>query len=63
VGKGEVGKCGIVKEEDKRLSAVEDVRSALEKQELTAIGVFQSPIPGQKGNREYFLYMKRESHG
>lgn len=63
VGKGEVGKGGIVKEEEKRLSAVEDVRSTLEKQGLTAIGVLQSPIPGQKGNREYFLYMKRESHG
>ena len=63
VGKGEVGKGGIVKEEEKRLSAVEDVRCALEGQGLTTIGVFQSPTPGQKGNREYFLYMKRESHG
>jgi len=63
VGKGEVGKGGIVKEEEKRLSAVEDVRGALERQGLAAIGVFQSPTPGQKGNREYFLYMKREHHG
>jgi len=63
VGKGEVGKGGIVKEEEKRLSAVEDVRRTLEGQGLTTIGVFQSPVPGQKGNREYFLYMKRESHG
>jgi 23S rRNA (cytidine1920-2'-O)/16S rRNA (cytidine1409-2'-O)-methyltransferase len=63
VGKGEVGKGGIVKEEEKRLSAVEDVRGALERLGLTTIGVFQSPTPGQKGNREYFLYMKREYHG
>lgn len=63
VGKGEVGKGGIVKEEEKRLSAVEDVRGALERLGLTTIGVLQSPTPGQKGNREYFLYMKREYHG
>ena len=63
VGKGELGKGGIVKDEEKRLSAVEDVRCALEGQRLSTIGVFQSPTPGQKGNREYFLYMRRESHG
>ena len=63
VGKGELGKGGIVKDEEKRLSAVEDVRCALEGQRLATIGVFQSPTPGQKGNREYFLYMRREAHG
>ena len=63
VGKGEVGKGGIVKEEEKRQSAVEDVRCALEGQGLATVGVFQSPTPGQKGNREYFIYMKREYHG
>lgn len=63
VGKGEVGKGGIVKEEEKRLSAVKNVRGALERLGLTTIDVFQSPTPGQKGNREYFLYMKREYHG
>lgn len=63
VGKGEVGKGGIVREEEKRLNAVEDVRKNLERLGLKTMGIFQSPISGQKGNREYFLYMKKESYG
>lgn len=63
VGKGEVGKGGIVREDEKRLKAVEDVRKDLEKLSLRTIGIFQSPISGQKGNREYFLYMRKESYG
>jgi 23S rRNA (cytidine1920-2'-O)/16S rRNA (cytidine1409-2'-O)-methyltransferase len=63
VGKGEVGKGGIVREEKKRLDALKDVRKDLEKTGLETAGVFQSPLPGQKGNIEYFLYMKRRIHG
>lgn len=63
VGKGEVGKGGIVREEEKRLSAVRGVQEDSEKLGLRSIGIFQSPIPGQKGNIEYFLYMKREFYG
>jgi 23S rRNA (cytidine1920-2'-O)/16S rRNA (cytidine1409-2'-O)-methyltransferase len=59
VGKGEVGKGGIVREEAKRINAVENVRNALEKFGLRTIGVFQSPLPGTKGNIEYFLYMEK----
>jgi 23S rRNA (cytidine1920-2'-O)/16S rRNA (cytidine1409-2'-O)-methyltransferase len=63
VGKGEVGKGGIVREEGKRLEALESVRQDLEETGLETAGVFQSPVPGQKGNIEYFLYMKRRIHG
>lgn len=59
VGKGEVGKGGIVREEEKRLRAVENVQENSEKLGLGIIGIFRSPLPGQKGNIEYFLYMKR----
>jgi len=59
VGKGEVGKGGIVKEEEKRLKAVRGVKADLEHIGLKTIGLFESPIPGQKGNIEYFLYMKK----
>ncbi|TAL25849.1 MAG: TlyA family RNA methyltransferase [Nitrospirae bacterium] len=59
VGKGEVGKGGIVREEEKRLAAVEAVRVSLKNIGLNIIGVFQSPVLGQKGNIEYFLYMKK----
>ncbi len=63
VGKGEVGKGGIVREEEKRLRAVKDVQEDLEKLGLETIGLFQSPITGQKGNIEFFLYMKRRFYG
>jgi len=63
VGKGEVGKGGIVREEEKRLRAVKGVQEDLEKLGLKTIGLFQSPITGQKGNIEYFLYMKRGFYG
>jgi len=60
VGKGEVGRGGIVSEEKKRAKAVETVQRDLEGLGLKTIGIFQSPLRGQKGNIEYFLYMKRE---
>jgi len=59
VGKGEVGKGGIVREEEKRLKAVENIRKELESLSLRTMGVFQSPLPGRSGNIEYFLYMEK----
>ena len=59
VGKGEVGKGGIVREEEKRLKTVENVRKNLEDLGLRTTGVFQSPLPGRSGNIEYFLYMEK----
>lgn len=60
-GKGEVGKGGIVREEDKRLATVEAVKLYAKGIGLSILGVFQSPVPGQKGNIEYFLYLKKDS--
>ncbi len=64
VGKGEVDKGGIVKNEEKRLKAVEQVRQNLESLTLIAQGIMKSPITGSKGNIEYLIYlaMKRSNH-
>jgi len=59
VGKGEVGKGGIVREEKKRMAALNSIREFSEGFGLRTEGVFASPLPGQKGNREYFLRLKR----
>lgn len=59
VGKGEVDKGGVVKDDAKRARAVERVRSALESLGLATVGIIPSPILGQKGNREYLIYSKR----
>ena len=57
VGKGEVDKGGIVKDETKRLKAVEHVRQSIEGLSLKTYGFIQSPIFGSKGNVEYLIYM------
>ncbi|MDQ7786319.1 MAG: TlyA family RNA methyltransferase [Thermodesulfovibrionales bacterium] len=63
VGKGEVGKGGIIKDKEKRLSAVNQVRETLESSGLETIGIFESPVRGQKGNIEYFIFMKKGAYG
>ncbi|HWR59377.1 MAG TPA: TlyA family RNA methyltransferase [Thermodesulfovibrionales bacterium] len=60
VGKGEVGKGGIVRDEHKRTNAVNSVKEFAEEAGLKTLGIFLSPVPGQKGNREYFLYLKKQ---
>jgi 23S rRNA (cytidine1920-2'-O)/16S rRNA (cytidine1409-2'-O)-methyltransferase len=60
VGKGEVGKGGIVREEGRRLTAVDSIKTFAEEKGLRSLGIFQSPIPGQKGNIEYFLLLRKE---
>jgi 23S rRNA (cytidine1920-2'-O)/16S rRNA (cytidine1409-2'-O)-methyltransferase len=59
VGKGLVDKGGIVKDESRRLCAVENIRLFAEEVGFRVIGLRESPIRGQKGNREYFLYLRR----
>ena len=63
VGRGEVGKGGIVREEEKRLRAVNRIKARLEHIGLMTVGMLQSPILGHKGNIEYFLYMKKGEYG
>jgi len=60
VGKGMVGKGGIVRDEAKRLSAVASVREGAGEIGLCERGVFESPVRGQKGNKEYFIYLERK---
>lgn len=59
VGKGEVDKGGIVKDEAKRLKTVESLKEYFESLGLKTIGILQSPITGQKGNIEYLIYLKK----
>ncbi|MGO9952310.1 MAG: TlyA family RNA methyltransferase [Dissulfurispiraceae bacterium] len=60
VGKGEVGKGGIVKDSAKRHAAVERVRNELQEFGLHIMGIIESPILGQKGNMEYLIHCIRE---
>lgn len=59
VGKNDVGKGGIVRDDSKRTDAVNSIKDFAEEGGLRTLGVFLSPVPGQKGNREYFLYLEK----
>jgi 23S rRNA (cytidine1920-2'-O)/16S rRNA (cytidine1409-2'-O)-methyltransferase len=58
VGRGLVDRGGVIKDDSKRITAIEHVRSGAEKLGFDVIGVFESPIRGQKGNREYFISLR-----
>ena len=53
VGKGEVGKGGIVTDPSKRQRVVEEVNGAAERLGLRVRGVIKSPIRGADGNVEF----------
>lgn len=60
VGKGEVGKGGIVREPEKHERVVNEVNECAAAHGLTPAGVIDSPIAGAEGNREFLgLYEKR----
>jgi 23S rRNA (cytidine1920-2'-O)/16S rRNA (cytidine1409-2'-O)-methyltransferase len=55
VGREQVGKGGIVRDEAAQMGAVEKVRVALLAQNCTHTEVIESPILGAEGNREFLL--------
>jgi 23S rRNA (cytidine1920-2'-O)/16S rRNA (cytidine1409-2'-O)-methyltransferase len=58
VGKGRVGKGGVVRDEGLRAQAVRDVREAAEALGLEVIAEAESRLAGPKGNREVFLHLR-----
>jgi 23S rRNA (cytidine1920-2'-O)/16S rRNA (cytidine1409-2'-O)-methyltransferase len=56
VGREQVGKGGIVRDETAQRSAVEKVRDALLAQHCSHTDVIDSPILGAEGNREFLLH-------
>jgi 23S rRNA (cytidine1920-2'-O)/16S rRNA (cytidine1409-2'-O)-methyltransferase len=60
VGKGEVGKGGIVKDPAQHERVVEEVNSAAEELGLKVFGVIESPIHGADGNIEFLALYERQ---
>ena len=59
VGKGEVGKGGVVRDPAQHARVVEEVNAAARSLGLLSRGVTESPITGADGNREFLaLYEK-----
>jgi 23S rRNA (cytidine1920-2'-O)/16S rRNA (cytidine1409-2'-O)-methyltransferase len=59
VGKGEVGKGGIVKEPEKHSRVVESVNRFASSLGLKVVGVIDSPILGAEGNKEFLSLYER----
>lgn len=63
VGKGEVGKGGIVKDSAQHQRVIGEVNAAAESLGLKVSGMIESPIKGADGNVEFLaLYSPRHNH-
>jgi len=58
VGRGEVGKGGVVRDEEKRRSALGAVAAAAGELGFAVEGHVESPIEGPAGNREWLLALR-----
>ncbi|ADO73194.1 TlyA family RNA methyltransferase [Stigmatella aurantiaca] len=55
VGRENIGKGGVVRDEDARQSAIDSVTAFVREQGLTVRGVMDCPVPGPAGNVEALL--------
>ncbi len=60
VGKGEVGKGGVVRDGALHRKVIERISKFSQEVGLQVLGVIESPLLGPKGNKEFFIYLKRE---
>jgi 23S rRNA (cytidine1920-2'-O)/16S rRNA (cytidine1409-2'-O)-methyltransferase len=63
VGRGRVGKGGVVREPALRAEAVASARAVAERLGLAVRGEAESVLPGPKGNREVFLWLSGSPRG
>jgi 23S rRNA (cytidine1920-2'-O)/16S rRNA (cytidine1409-2'-O)-methyltransferase len=59
LGKGRVGKGGVVRDPSLHREAVEAAGTALDDAGIGVVGVVASPIEGAAGNREFLVHAKR----
>jgi 23S rRNA (cytidine1920-2'-O)/16S rRNA (cytidine1409-2'-O)-methyltransferase len=61
VGKGNVGKGGVVRDPVLHAEVIKSLSDFFIRTGLLCEIVFPSPILGPKGNKEFFIYLKRAS--
>ena len=61
VGKGEVGKGGVVRDEQKHVEVVERITRYIEGLNSEVLGVTESPILGPKGNKEFLIFFRKRA--
>ena len=60
VGKAQVGKGGVVRDENLRLETVQKIQEFAIGLGLENLGICQSPLKGPAGNVEYFILLKKK---
>jgi 23S rRNA (cytidine1920-2'-O)/16S rRNA (cytidine1409-2'-O)-methyltransferase len=63
VGKGEVGKSGVVTDPKKHRRVLTEVIESAAATGFVAIGLIESPVLGAEGNREFLAHLKLASEG
>jgi 23S rRNA (cytidine1920-2'-O)/16S rRNA (cytidine1409-2'-O)-methyltransferase len=61
VQRGEVGKGGVVRDKALHEKVIERISSFSRGLGLKVWGVTESPLLGPKGNKEFFIYLKKEN--
>lgn len=61
VGKGEVGKGGVVRDPQKHEQVLRKVIARADDLGLWTLGLIRSPLKGPKGNVEFFLHLRSDS--
>ncbi len=59
VGRGQVGKGGVVKDRHLHAVVVEQICDLAKNLHCTVLGTTESPILGPKGNREFLIYLQK----
>ena len=59
VGRGKVGKGGVVRDPDLHRQVIENVRQLADQLNCEVVGLADSPILGPKGNREFLIYLHK----
>ena len=59
VGKGQVGKGGVVKDQQQHNLVVDNICNLAIELNCKVLGVVESPILGPKGNREFLIYLQK----
>jgi len=60
VGRGDVGKGGVVRDPEKHREVVERVSRAAREVGFYVAGTAESVLVGPKGNKEFFIHLKKE---
>ncbi|MBM4338577.1 MAG: TlyA family RNA methyltransferase [Deltaproteobacteria bacterium] len=60
VGKGQVGKGGVVRDEALHQKVIERISEFCGDLGLKILGVIESPLLGPKGNKEFFIWLRKD---